>query len=372
VGNPEQLVETDKPHDFRAMPFATPPQVWEPLMAAWTPKEFLHQGVMMNKAQAIARPFPIDLKRLQQRRLLQAELIALNSDLLNFSAIRDRLAAFGKDPNVAYREILARRDRIAAKLRAMLAPTSSTTSGTPIASNAPTVPPPYRRPPLNIPGFGFSGLARLAALSEGTNVVPDDTQSSGEISTRALEAPAYTIFNGTLLAPPTASSTDDGSVRYFWLHTWQVIVTFPPPSTASYLSYQFSVDAEFSLFDSGHGKLMSFVSVGETPNLDDPFAVSTDVGWPVNADLSETSDTYDGGYGSISGQLNVQRTFAISQGKVPAVAIAVGAVVGLPVNTTANLSAAEAGGDSAISITGAYPGGIAYHVVPISGPETLG
>jgi len=83
---------------------------------------------------------------------------------------------------------------------------------------------------------------------------------------------------------------------------------------------------------------MAFVSVGETANLTGPVAITTEAGWPVNHDLSQPTDGYTY-FGVIEGQIEVQRTFAVGAGPVPAVAICVGAVVGLPEGTVLPYSA---------------------------------
>jgi hypothetical protein len=113
---------------------------------------------------------------------------------------------------------------------------------------------------------------------------------------------------------------------------------------------------------------MSFVSVGETADLTGPVAITTDVGWPVNADLSQPSASYNGSYGLIAGQVEVQRTFAVGAEGVPAVAICVGAVAGLPEGAQLRLlldqySAIGISGPPAVA--GGYVGGrVAYHVQP--------
>jgi hypothetical protein len=55
--------------------------------------------------------------------LLEAELATRDGELRNFSLARDRLVAFGKDANAAYRQIFTRRDAVAAKLRRLRTPT---------------------------------------------------------------------------------------------------------------------------------------------------------------------------------------------------------------------------------------------------------
>jgi hypothetical protein len=125
------------------------------------------------------------------------------------------------------------------------------------------------------------------------------------------------------------------------------------------------------IFGDGTGTAMSFVSVGETANLTGPVPVNIDAGWPLIADLSQptvTNGLYNGHYGELWGTTNVQRSFAVGSGGVPAVAIVVGVVIGLPMGASVSLGFA---GDSSVGVSGTadyqgeYVGGkIAHYVQP--------
>jgi hypothetical protein len=230
---------------------------------------------MSKAAKSDRPPYEIDTAGLRERIPLEAELITRNSELRNFSVIRDRLVAFGKDANAAYRETLARRDTVAAKLRALRTPTSA--SPQVVASprpnlplfNAPIAPAKFRPPIVGGIPFGYSGVVQAGPLSNGINVVPGG-DTSGEIITSSIGSPTYVLFNGSLKAGPTElppGEQYDPTIRYFWLRNWQVLVPFPAPSTLAQLTYRFSVGAEFDAFSDGVGTVMSFVSVGETANL---------------------------------------------------------------------------------------------------------
>jgi hypothetical protein len=331
----------------------------------------------MSKADSsISQPPNIDLAGFKERMLLQAELITRESELRNFASIRDRLAAFGKDANTAYRECLARRDAVAAKLGALRTPAPPPTKnalprpGLPILE-MPIAPANFRNPIVNgLPWFGYSGLVQAGPLSEGVNVVPGGQYVTGDISTANIGSPTYVEFGGVPSVGPDELPPDqyDPTIRYFWLHNWQVLVPFPAPTGPSRLTYQFNAGVTFEIFSGGIGTLMSFVSVGETANLTGPVAVTADAGWPLIADLSQPGPSYNGSYGSLSGQTNVQRTFAVGAGHIPAVAIVVGAVVGLPMQSEVQLTF---GYNSSLAIYGSsqYPGDyvggkIAYHVTP--------
>jgi hypothetical protein len=331
----------------------------------------------MSKTESSAGKVPdINLDGFHERILLEAELITREGELRNFSAIRDRLTSYGKDANAAYRECIARRDTVAAKLRAMPAPPPALTKN--VAPHRdlsllelPIAPANFRNPIVNgLPGFGYSGFVQAGPLSEGVNVVPGGRYVTGDIHTASIGAPTYVDFNGAPSVGPEELPPDqyDPTIRYFWLHNWQVLVPFPAPTGQSRLTYQFNVGVTFEIFNGGIGTLMSFVSVGETANLTGPVTVNADAGWPLIADLSQPNSTYNGFYGSLSGQTSVQRTFAVGAGHVPAVAIVVGAVVGLPMQSEVQLSF---GYNSSLGIYGSpayrgdYVGGkIAYHVTP--------
>ena len=75
---------------------------------------------------------------------------------------------------------------------------------------------------------------------------------------------------------------------------------------------------------------MSFVSVGETANyVGQQIAVNIDGGWPWNADLAQYP-----GFKVVAGQdVIIRPTLHVRAGQRPAVAIVIGAAVGLPMMT---------------------------------------
>src|ERR1700760_763756 len=245
-------------------------------------------GVAMSKADSSAElTSKINLAGFQERMLFEAELITRESELRNFSVVRDRLAAYGKDANAAYRECVARRETVAAKLRAMrTSPPAASTSASPVRDlsllELPIAPANFRNPIGNgLPGFGYSGFVQAGPLSEVVNVVPGGRYVTGDIHTAGIGAPTYVDFNGVPGVGPEELPPDqyDPTIRYFWLHNWQVLVPFPAPTGPARLTYQFNVGVTFEIFNGGIGTLMSFVSVGETANLTGPVAVTSDAGW---------------------------------------------------------------------------------------------
>jgi hypothetical protein len=196
----------------------------------------------------------IDSTGLQERILLQAELLTRDRELRNFSAIRDRLGAAGKDANAAYREIQAQRDKVAAKLRTIrkAPPLSSKIVSPPHGVsllNAPIAPANFASGISGIAGgafgFGYSGFVQAGGLSEGVNVTPGG-DTSGGIDTANIGAPTYVEFGGVPSAGPSELPGNvpiDPMIRYFWVHNWQVLVPFPPPSGSARLTYAFNVYA---------------------------------------------------------------------------------------------------------------------------------
>lgn len=84
---------------------------------------------------------------------------------------------------------------------------------------------------------------------------------------------------------------------------------------------------------------MCFVSLGETPNLEQDVDIVTDIdgGWPLIYDLSQPSSTYNGHYGFIFGNGSVRRSFEVGSVYVPGVAVVVGIAVGLPMFSEVDL-----------------------------------
>jgi hypothetical protein len=304
----------------------------------------------MSKKANPPRPQPgVDLKGLQERKLLEAELYCHDGQLRDFAPVRDRLVAGGQDATAAYRQLLLRRDAVAAKLRRPPTPVpegprppqprlDQPLSALPIA-------PALYNPVTGVFGMGFSGAVQTGPLAEGVSVVPGVKDTSGRIVTTGLGEGSVT-FDGWPSAGPDQIPADqfDPSVRYFWLHNWHALVPFPAPAAASDFTYRFEVDVRVSLFfRGGFGRFLSFVSVGETANLvpGHDVQVNIDAGWPLIADLTQNTPTYNGSYGPLQGQATVQRSFAVGAGHVPAVAVVVGAAVGLSMQADVRLSFAD-------------------------------
>jgi len=317
---------------------------------------------MSKKAKAGNQPPKTTLSGLSERIRLELELISRTNDLRNFSVIRDRLVAFGKDANEAYRELVKQRDTVAAKLSAF---------DTPPRAKSKIIAPPRDLPLLDwpiapanfqsviggIPGFGHSGFVQAGPLSEGAS-----TDEYG-IGTVFIGAPTYVDVGGRIVG--------DAENVYYSMHNWQVLVPFPAPSVLSYLTYRFNAGASFYVERAaGDGLLCSFVSVGEMTTLDLAVPVPlTWVGFSLVADLSQATLGYNGSFGWLSGQLTVQRSFVVNPENVSAVSIVVGAAVLLPKEAAVYLAPdapCEIGIYGTQDYPGEYIGGkIAYNVAPV-------
>src|SRR5215831_14134508 len=71
---------------------------------------------MMDKSVEDSAPFPINVNGLKELKLLEAELLARDAQLRNFTPLHDRLVASGQDANAAYRTIQSRRNDLAAQV----------------------------------------------------------------------------------------------------------------------------------------------------------------------------------------------------------------------------------------------------------------
>ena len=192
----------------------------------------------------------------------------------------------------------------------------------------------------------------------GTFVLPAEPPNAGQSHSRPRE-PGGFLF---LADPPFAAAAEDA----IWLQNWQVLVPFPPPPVRSLFTYSFRVQAVDNLFNSGGGQIMSFVSLGGTPDLTTGEAVPVDIdaGWPIAANLGQPAPLYNGTYGTLDGQVTVQRSFLVLAGQVPGVAVVLGAAAALDIGTQLDLGLAELGA-SGIAITSDPPTGlISYSYEP--------
>jgi len=294
----------------------------------------------MSQGSSKSHQLPgVDATEMLVRKRVEAELFSLDGQLRAFGPIRERLLAAGKDPSAFYRQQQARREKL---VEALKLPQSGLMGANLLDPRLPAArldEPLLTRPiaPARFDSklgsylFGSSGMVQVAPASEDANVVPGGPfPHTGEIFTIPGSYPGDVTFSGELMVGPESVPPDqyDPTVHYVWLRNWKYLIPFPPPPGLSRLTYRFDVYAFFSLRQlGGRGNVMSFVSLGETPNLTTGANVNVDIdaGWPVLADLTQPGPTYNN-YGYLSGQVTVQRSFMVGGGHVPGVAVVVGAV----------------------------------------------
>jgi hypothetical protein len=303
---------------------------------------------MSQDPSRLRQPPGIDTEDLLQRKQAEVELFSVEA----------RLRAVGWQPGSAddasrlYRQLRDRRAELISALASMRAPQEG-----PGGPADPRLPAALRGPLLGRPiapavfdpvsgvyRHGSAGVVQPAPFSLGTSVVP--TQSStGKIRSVPGTDPGSVAFNGLLTA-------GGEPVSFVWLQAWQVLVPFPPPPVQSLFTYSFGVQAVDNLFTNGGGELMSFVSLGETPDLltGEEVPISIDAGFPIAADLAQPTGLYNGSYGTLHGQITVERSFLVQPGQVPGVAIVIGAAAALDAGTQLDLTFPGLG-DCGIAIT---------------------
>src|SRR5580704_10233126 len=141
---------------------------------------------MSNAAAQLTQPPRVSLKGLQERKVLQAQLLGINAQLQNFAPVRDQVAASGQDSNTKYRQMQARRDRLMVELTKLApAPTHTDVSG---VSGRPVqylpIAPTVFSPPNYSPSFGYTGKVAFGGPTEGIDAaIPEGTQQmSGSIA----------------------------------------------------------------------------------------------------------------------------------------------------------------------------------------------
>jgi hypothetical protein len=325
---------------------------------------------MSQRSSHSVRPPDVDATEMLERKRLEAELFSLDGQVRSFGRIRDRLTAAGKDPSAYYRELATRREKLVAALKQHGSGTAlpSVADPRPAAGriDAPLlalpIAPARFDPTTGVFGFGTSGVVQAAPAADNTNVVAQGPfPHSGEIVSVPGGYPGVVIFKGLLHVGPDQIPTDDydPTLNYFWIRSWKYLIPFPPPSVDSRLTYRFEASALFSIFfGGGEANVMSFVTLGETPGLTTGtnVPVGIDGGWPVIADLKEPRPQYNGHYGNVAGRVTVQRSFMVAGGRVPGVAVVVGAIGALSMMSQVNLFFGGIG-ESSISIRSEAGGG---------------
>lgn len=262
------------------------------------------------KAASGSPRLPVNTTGLKERMLVRAALMDHDAQLRNFTPLRDRLVASGRDADAKYREIESEREQLWAEWK-KLAPTRSPVPHPELPGGAVSSLP---IAPLQLvgtggldPWFGYSGSVLMGSAQEGEDQVPPDV--SGSISTRVngLLSNGSILFTGDLLTSGKAAT---------WLHNWTYLICFPAPVVASVLTYTFGVGVRVDLLGGqGSATFLSFVALGETNNFTGQDIMVNNDGYPLVASL---------GAPEIHGVLNVRRSFLVEAGEVPALALMMG------------------------------------------------
>ncbi len=305
-----------------------------------------------------ARPPALNVKGLQERKLLQAALIGHEAHLQDFTPLRDRIVASGGDANAAYRQLESQRDQVIAELK-KLTPgavrlTGGATSVGPLRSGSSAlsfpIAPARFHPPLG-PYFGYSGMVQMGRASEGTDLTPQlAVQTTGSIYTVGLDDVGGVTFDG-YPAVVGHGPVFNQDLKYIWLHSWNYFIPFPAPTVASTFTYSFEVKiGTYLSLSSNPSVVMSFVSVGDTPNfVGDEILVNADVGWPFVVNLMYNYFANGSNYqlpfgGYVQGRSPVQRSFVVEGGQVPAVALVVGVMTTQPEGSQVVFDGSDFGG----------------------------
>ena len=272
---------------------------------------------MKKSANASAR-LPVNTKGLKERMLVRAALIHHDEQLRHFAPLRDRLVALGQDANAEYLEIQSERDKLWAKWK-KLAPTASPVSFPALpggVSSLPLVALQFGGPGGLSPWFGFSGSVLMGPAQEGDNQIPPGVSGSIDTLSGGLLSNGSILFAGDLLTSNEAA---------VWLHNWTYLIVFPPPVVTSVITYSFGVGVQVELLGGqGAATFLSFIALGEAANFTGQEISVNNDGYPLVANL---------GAPMIRGVLNVQRSFLVKGGEVPAVALMMGVATALSANS---------------------------------------
>jgi hypothetical protein len=304
-----------------------------------------------------------------QKRLLEAELYHRTHQIRHFNQLdQANLTAGSKSRAAIYKRLIAARAKTADNLRNVKSPSPEHSSGIPniLLDFTPSELVAPRLSTIGETGFlfGTEGVVALPRAMDGTSIAPTNPSAHGKIITSQLGPRCEVFFRAD---GPTDNEFPLGvfpptETEQIWLHNWKYVVPFPCVPTASYFTYQFTVNIVAQLFTGGppKGMLMSFVSIGEVPSATPTgsIEVNKDAGWPLIMDFEEPIPYYNGHYGQIPVSLQVERTFAVGANQTPAVAIVVGFVIRL---TTGGLRLSFFG-DSAIGFVDCA---VRYRYTPI-------
>lgn len=281
----------------------------------------------------------VDASETLKVRTLEAQLFSLDAQL--------RRADVRRTTEASREGLLARREELAAELQPLTAPPPDERKGAQTTVTRideslirRSVAAAVFNPVHGTFGLGTSGVVQVGPASSGVDIVAHGKYpSSGEIVPVPGSPPGEVAFTGHLEVNPHEGELDP-EPDYFWLRNWSYLIPFPPPAALSRFTYRFDADALLNIYrEHDEAVAMCFVSIGETPDLETGVSVPVNVpmGWMVQADLTQTTATYNGSWGSFAGRVTVQRSFEVGSRNVPGVAVVVGVIAGLNVFATINL-----------------------------------
>ncbi|MGC2422561.1 MAG: hypothetical protein WA405_13030 [Candidatus Acidiferrales bacterium] len=324
--------------------------------------EILEEKIMGEQATRTAKGPTVNLSALNQTKLLQVHCMTYESQLRNFTPLRDRLVAAGKDANAAYRNIQARRDTALDELKRISPPLVVPNPAGKVRGPGPVGLTPaspinrFRLPPIG-PGFGYSGTVPVGFGFDGAEVVPEGEHYAalGSIYTVTLNNQGV-VFDGRLIVEPEpgAQTNDDGGLDYCWMHNWLYVIDFPAAAAKATFTYAFNVQAYSNVWlRYGDAMLYTFVSIGESASYTgQQIEVNTGVGWPFVVDLTQpysaNGSQYNGFYhmGYTLGQLTVQRSLIVEAGDTPGVAVVLGVATAQSSESAVTFDTSEGEGGS--------------------------
>ena len=267
----------------------------------------------------------VSLSRVTGIAVLEAELFQLD---MQFHASEDnrqqrRSVVEGTGP---VGEVIARSDFIRQQLRELrqAAPTGEEPLPTRRIEGRDDLSRPHLGPNREI-RFSSVGAIAFPKAHPFASVRPESSKTSGFIKLTLREKNGTVHIGGIIEAEGPGNPTK----LHTWLRAWNYVIPFPPPSSKSILTYNFSVYVDLGIFaEVSAGTVMSYVSVGEDSNfkLDEKISINQDVGWPLVHDLTQPAPHYNGRYGRLFGTLPVTRAFGVGGGKTPAIGVAIGIV----------------------------------------------
>lgn len=308
----------------------------------------------------------------------------IDAQFRGFSQIRDQLAANGGDANAYYRDLQARRAKIAAALKEIL-PSSAFSDI--VRSARPDLPhmalselpiaPPKFFPHFGVFGLGTSGFVQMAPATDGYTDFGDPCGNEaydpeGGFVQFDGSPPGTVLFGGvTDVGPDDPPDNIDTNMYYTWARNWHYLVPFPPPTVTSRFTYSFTASAELNIIWSGtNASMAASLFIGETAKLETGIEITIDgsiFGKLLNPVLAQSIPNYDGEIAAgrlESPEMTIQRSFMVQANNVPAIALVTDITSGLAMCTAVDYAYERPSSMSIYTNPGRNLGRIAYHYEP--------